>query len=88
MTDSEDGGVEIRGRMLANLDKAGIYAAAIVPYKNTKKDLKIVGPANIQFDKSTLNFLIHIEGPMEGMFYSDDPKVLELYIRTKQADKI
>jgi len=45
--ESEDGGVEVRGRMLTTLDKAGIYAAAIVSAKNTKKDLKIVGPSNI-----------------------------------------
>jgi hypothetical protein len=60
-----------------------------VSAKNTKKDIKIVGPPNIQFDKNTLNFLISIEGPVEGVFYSqDDPKMLELYIRTRQADKV
>ena len=32
-------------------DKAGIYAARIVPIKNMKKEVKIVGPANIQFEK-------------------------------------
>ena len=83
MTESEDGGVEVRGRMLTTLDKAGIYAAAIVPAKNIKKDIKLVGPPNIQFDKNSLNFIINIEGPNEGLFYSDDPKVLELYIRTR-----
>ena len=30
--------------MLVNLDKAGIYVAAIAPAKNLKKDIKIVGP--------------------------------------------
>jgi len=30
--------------MLTTLDKAGIYAAAIVSAKNMKKDIKLVGP--------------------------------------------
>lgn len=30
--------------MLVNLDKAGIYVAAICSAKNLKKDIKIVGP--------------------------------------------
>ena len=88
LNEAEDGGVEIRGRMLTTFDKAAIYAAVIVSAKNTKKDIKIVGPSNIQFDKNSMNFLIHMEGPLEGVFYSDDPKVLELYIRTRQTDKI
>ena len=58
LTDTEDGGVEVEGRMLVPLGKAGIYAGAITFAKNLKKDVKIVGPPNIQFDKATGNFAI------------------------------
>lgn len=73
---------------MTTLDKAGIYAAAIVPIKNIKKDIKVVGPSNIQLDRNTLNFIITMEGPLEGVFYSEEAKILELYIRTRQADKV
>lgn len=86
MTESEDGGVDVRGMMLSS--EAGIYAARIVAIKNMKKDIKVVGPPNIQFDKTTRTFIVTVEGPVENVFYSDDPKVLEIYIRRSQVDKI
>lgn len=79
LTESEDGGVDIRGIMLSN--EVGLYAARIVSIKNNKKDIKVVGPPNIQLDKGTRNFIITIEGPSDGLFYSEDPKILEIYIR-------
>jgi hypothetical protein len=45
LTESEEGGVDIRGLMLSN--DVGLYAARIVAIKNMKKDIKIVGPPNI-----------------------------------------
>jgi hypothetical protein len=45
LTESEDGGVDIRGMMLDL--KAGLYAARICSVKNQKKDIKLVGPPNI-----------------------------------------
>jgi hypothetical protein len=44
---SEDGGVEARGVVL-NKD-VGLYAARLVALSKMSKDLKVVGPANIQF---------------------------------------
>lgn len=79
LTESEEGGVDIRGCMLST--EAGLYAARIVAVKNQKKDIKVVGPPNIQFDKATRQFIITIEGPADGLFYSEDTKVLEIYIR-------
>jgi len=35
-----------------------------------------------------LNFIINIEGPADNLFYSEDNKLLEIYIRTRQADKV
>ena len=45
LTESEDGGVDVRGTMLSN--DVGLYAARIVSIKNMKKDIKVVGPPNI-----------------------------------------
>lgn len=81
LTESEDGGVDVRGMMLSS--SVGLYAARIVAVKNLKKDIKVVGPANIQFDKVTKNFIINLEGPLENVFYSDDVKILEVFIRSK-----
>lgn len=86
MNESEDGGIDVRGMML-NAD-VGIYAARVMASKNAKKDLKLVGPPNIQFDKNSKAFIISIEGPVDNLFYSDDPKMLEIYIRKTQIDKI
>jgi hypothetical protein len=47
--ESEDGGVEARGMILDK--EVGIYAARVVAVSNMKKDIKAVGPANIQFHK-------------------------------------
>ena len=47
-----------------------------------------MGPSNIQFDKATKNFIINMEGPLDNVFYSEDTKVLEIYIRKTQIDKI
>ena len=51
-----------------------------------KKDIKLVGPPNIQFDKNSKQFIINIEGPLENIFFSDDPKVLEIYVRRSKHE--
>lgn len=45
LTESEDGGIDIRGTMLST--EVGLYAARVVAIKNMKKDVKIVGPPSI-----------------------------------------
>jgi hypothetical protein len=87
LTESEDGGVEVRGMML-DYPNTGLYAARIISLRNQKKELKLAGPQTIHFDKNSKQFVIMIEGPVDGLFYSDDPKVLELYIRRKQVQSI
>lgn len=67
---------------------SGLYAARIISIRNQKKDIKLVGPSNIHFDKNTNQFIIAIEGPVENLFYSDDPKILELWVRDKHAQSI
>lgn len=89
MNESEDGGVDIRGMMLSH--DAGIYAARIIALKtikDAKKEIKVVGPPNIEFISQTKNFIIKIEGPINDVFYSEDPKVLEIYIRRAKIDQI
>ena len=87
LNESEDQGVEARGLVLNK--EIGIYAARIASVSKMAKDIKVVGPANIQFDKGTGNFIVNIPGPLEDVFYSGaDPKVIQFYIRSKAVDKI
>lgn len=69
---------------------ASIYAARIASLsKLDKKELYGVGPERIQFNKSTGNFIITFPGPIKDCFYYfDDLRVLQLYIRDQQIDKI
>jgi len=89
LNESEDNGIEARGYVL---DKGcGIYAARICSAKQVgdiKKDIKRVGPQFISFNKQTKEFIVHIQGPLEDIFYSEDPKIVEFYVRKSQIDKI
>jgi hypothetical protein len=87
LNESEDGGIEARGVVLNK--EVGIYGARIAAVSKMAKDVKVVGPANIQFDKSSGNFIINLPGPLEDVFYSgSEPKVIQFYIRSKAVDKI
>jgi hypothetical protein len=87
VNESEDGGVEARGVVLNK--EIGIYAARIAAVSKMSKDIKVVGPQNVQFDKASGNFIINIPGPLDDLFYSgSDPKVIQFYIRSKAVDKI
>jgi hypothetical protein len=45
------------------------------------KDIKVVGPSAIKFDRSTGEFVVHIPGPIDNLFYNhEDPKVIEFFI--------
>ncbi len=40
-------------------------------------------------DKATHQFSIQLKGPLENVFYNEqDPRLLEIYMRTAQIDKI
>lgn len=49
-----DEGVEVKGQVL-NMEKHGIYAIRICNQK--KKESAIIGPSNIQVDKSSMTFV-------------------------------
>jgi len=67
----------------------GLYAARIVPASKMDKDLSLVGPPQMQMDKTTLEFIISFPGPLEDIFHSEDQKYLEIYISVRgSADKI
>jgi hypothetical protein len=74
------------------LDKAncGIYAVRIVAANNMKKELAVVGPSQIEYNKTTGEFLVTLKTQgLEDMFYSQsDPKFIELYVSRRQIDKI
>jgi hypothetical protein len=85
---TEDNAVEVRGSVL---DKAvGIYAVRIVAAKNMKKELAVIGPGQIEFNRESGEFIATLKMPsLDGIFFNEeDPKFLEVYIQDKQVDKI
>lgn len=81
LNQAEDGGVEARGVILNS--KVGFYAARIASLGKMTKHLHVVGPPNIQFTKSTGNFILQMPGPIDDAFYCyDNLKVIQFYIRT------
>lgn len=73
--ETEDGSVEIRGRMLE--DKYGLYAAKVINL-DTNKDIISVGPEKIDFDRKTKDFILNlaIENPFKG-----PRKLIEYFVR-------
>ena len=76
----EDGSIHVEG---LNLDptNAGLYAARIVSTTDPRKVSGLIGPASMQYDKATHRFSLTFKPPEEDVFYNNDPKVLELYVR-------
>lgn len=66
---TEDGSAEVRGVLL---DKtAGIYAARIVAQSNMKKEIAVAGPAHIEFNKTTGEFVVTLKTTgIEDLFFS------------------
>ena len=80
LNELHDGGIEVTGTLLNR--EVGFYAARIAPLNKLTKELKVVGPPNIRFDKSSGNFTVTLPGPLDNFFYNnEDPKVIEFYIR-------
>jgi len=77
---TEDGSVEVRGLVL---DKnVGLYAARIVATSNMKKEIAVAGPAFIEFNKTSGEFVVTLKtAGIDDLFFSQtDPKMLELFI--------
>lgn len=63
------------------MDKLGIYAMRICNAK--KKETAIISPQYITVDKNSMTFSGVFPGPIEDVFYSENPKFLEIYMRIK-----
>lgn len=68
--------------------EVGIYAASVVASSKMDKDMKAVDPTNIQFNKETGDFIVHIPGPLEDLFYNDDMRFIKFFIRRAKIDQI
>jgi hypothetical protein len=86
---TEDGAVEVRGQVIKPKE-VGLYAASICPGTNVNKQISIIGPAGIEYDKETGAYTVTLKTQgMENLFFSqDEPKFLELWVQTKQVEKI
>jgi hypothetical protein len=83
LAEDESQGVVVNGQVL-DTKGVGLYAARVVALSKMTKDLKVVGPANINYNKATGDFILKMPGPIEKAFYcSEDPKMIEFYIRRK-----
>jgi len=88
LAEDESQGVVVHGQVL-DVKDVGLYAARIVALSKMNRDIKVVGPANINYNKATGDFVLSMPGPIENAFYcQEDPKMIEFYIRRKQIDKI
>ncbi len=57
IAESEDGSIEIRGKMLE--EKVGIYAVRLATDANNK-DIKVVGPERINWNRVTKEFIVSL----------------------------
>lgn len=88
LTEDESQGVVVNGQVL-DTKGVGLYAARVVALSKMNRDIKVVGPQNINYNKATGDFTLKMPGPIEKAFYcGEDPKMIEFYIRRKQIDKI
>lgn len=74
--EGEDGGVEVRGTMID--DKYGILAARVLNV-DTNKDVLVVGPEKIDFDRKTKDFIVYLN--FENPFKGQRNLVIEYYVR-------
>lgn len=67
MNQTADGGIEIKGIVLDKM--IGLYAARIASLGKLNKDLKVVGPQYIQYQKNSGDFTVTMPGPINDAFY-------------------
>lgn len=75
--EGEEGGIEVRGTMLD--DKYGIFAARVLNV-DTNKDVLVVGPEKIDFDRKSKDFVIFLN--IERQYIGQRNIVIEYYVRT------
>ena len=77
ISDGEDGGIEVRGKMLTSAH--GLYYVRLQNVA-TRKDVKITTPENIEFYPESKDFIAFLD--CEETIGSSD-KVIEFYVRVK-----
>jgi len=79
----------VRGHVIKPKE-VGLYAASICPGSNPTKQLTIIGPAGIEYDRESGAYTVTLKTQgMENLFFSnDEPKFLDLWVQTKQVEKI
>lgn len=65
---NEQEGVRFTGQMMSKT--VGLYAARIVAASKMDKDIVLVGPPQMQMNKTTMEFMIDFPGPLEDIFHS------------------
>jgi len=73
-------------------DSAALYACRVVAASKLTKDIAVVGPPDIGFNKDTGEFEINIPkkdanqykaADLDGAFYNaEDPRLLQIYVTT------
>lgn len=89
ISQQEDGSIDVKGLAL-DPTNFGVYALRIVASSNMKKEIAVVGPAAISFDKEKQEFSLTMKTQgVENLFYcQEDVKFLEVYCSKRQVDKI
>jgi len=73
--------VEVKGKM--KNEQNGVYAARISTEDNMKKDIILIPPTNMSYNKSNLEFTISIPLNPDSVLYTEPRHVIEFYIRNK-----
>jgi len=76
ISEGEDGGIEVRGKMLTN--ERGLYAVRLQSIE-AKREL-LVGPESIEFDRNTKEFIAFLDTEET---VGSSHKIIELYVRVK-----
>lgn len=77
INDGEDGGIEVRGKMLVS--DIGVYAVRLHNL-DTRKDVVIIGPPNIEYNPKGGEFTAVLD--CEETIGSSN-KTIELYVKSK-----
>mmetsp|Transcript_3402 Transcript_3402/g.2958 ORF Transcript_3402/g.2958 Transcript_3402/m.2958 type:complete len:125 (+) Transcript_3402:409-783(+) len=76
ISDGEDGGIEVRGRMLVG--SHGLYAVNL-SYMETKKRVAEVGFEKMEYDRENREFIVFLNEIEENV--GSSKKILRFYVR-------
>jgi hypothetical protein len=76
ISEGEDGGIEVRGKMLTS--ERGLYAVRLQSVE-AKREL-LIGPENMEFDRNTKEFIVFLDTEET---VGSSHKIIEFYVRVK-----